>query len=250
MKIQCSHNDKTYQVDLASPIDISIPLIPGEGVNCFYAPPFSVEPVVAGDFIGSTQKGGPVNFYNFHINPHGNGTHTECVGHISKEKYTINRCLKEFHFIAQLITVTPRKAANGDLVITREEMRSKMNGDTKALIVRTQPNGPEKKTAQYSGTNPMYVHHDAIQYIVDNGVHHLVIDLPSVDKEEDGGALTAHKAFWHYPDKTAEYRTITEMVYIDNIIPDDLYLLNIQIASFEMDASPSKITIYDLTEIP
>ena len=46
-------------------------------------------PVVAGDFVGSTASGGPVNFFNIRVNPHGNGTHTECVGHIAREPYVL-----------------------------------------------------------------------------------------------------------------------------------------------------------------
>ena len=95
------------RIDLSEPLDISIPLRPGvKGVNAWYAPQFAAEPVVAGSFVGSTLKGGSVNFMNVSLNPHGNGTHTECVGHISTEPYTINQCLKTFFFSAELISTT------------------------------------------------------------------------------------------------------------------------------------------------
>src|ERR1041384_7046176 len=98
-------DSKTYRADLSAPLDLSIPLEEGlNAVNCFHAPPVQFEPVVAGSFIGSTALGGPVNFFNVKINPHGNGTHTECVGHIAEEKYTINQCLKKFHFTAKLVS--------------------------------------------------------------------------------------------------------------------------------------------------
>ena len=83
--------------------------------------------------------------------------------------------------------------------------------------------------------------------MVEQGVRHLLVDLPSVDREEDGGKLLAHKAFWQYPDNIRENCTITELIYADNIIKDGLYLLNIQIASFEIDVSPSKPVLYALT---
>ena len=83
-------------------IDISIPLVKDAvGPNCFYAPLFDASPVVAGDFIGDTSKGGSVNFFNVKINPHGNGTHTECVGHIARERIYINDVVKHRFFSAK-----------------------------------------------------------------------------------------------------------------------------------------------------
>ena len=38
--------------------------------------------------------------------------------------------------------------------------------------------------------------------------------------------------------------TITELIYVDGAILDGSYLLNLQIASFELDASPSKPVLY------
>ena len=35
-------------------------------------------------FTGSVAEGGSVNFRNIAFNPHGNGTHTECLGHITE----------------------------------------------------------------------------------------------------------------------------------------------------------------------
>ena len=78
------------------------------------------------------------------------------------------------------------------------------------------------------------------------GIDHLLIDLPSVDKESDGGKLLAHHAFWQYPFNTKTERTITEMIYVPNTIYDGTYLLNIQIASFENDASPSKPLLFQM----
>ncbi|MCB0558058.1 MAG: cyclase family protein, partial [Phaeodactylibacter sp.] len=71
-------------------------------------------------------------------------------------------------------------------------------------------------------------------------------DLPSVDREEDGGKLLAHRAFWSYPETPRTDCTITELIFVNNSIQDGLYLLNIMIASFEIDASPGKPVLYKL----
>ncbi len=251
MQITFTHKKETYQANLSRPLDISIPLETGENtVNCFYAPLMETAPVVAGDFIGSTEQGGLVNFLNLRLNPHGNGTHTECVGHIAKKKYTINQSLRNFHHIAKVVSLFPTKLENGDRVILKSQVEDVFKkGEVKAIIIRTLPNHPDKQARHYSGTNPPYVDHEAISYLVDGGIEHLLIDLPSVDREEDEGQLLAHKAFWQYPDKIREFATISELIYVKNEIKDGFYLLNLQIASFEIDVSPSKPVLYKLKRV-
>lgn len=241
-------NGKKYLTDFSKPLDISIPIKDGfENPNCFWAPQPEFYPVRTDSFVGSRAEGGLLNFFNVKINPHGNGTHTECVGHIAKEKYTINHCLNKFHFLCKLVSVFPIKTENGDRVIFRDQLEEIFNGNaTKSVAIRTMPNDELKLKTNYSGANPAYIHHEAISYLRDSGVEHLLIDLPSVDREEDGGKLLSHKAFWQYPDNVRENCTITEMIYAKNEIKDGLYLLNIQIASFELDVSPSKPILYEL----
>ncbi len=248
MQIELTRNHQRYRADLTRPLDISIPLREGlETVNCFYAPPLETAPVVAGDFIGSTAQGGAVNFLNVKINPHGNGTHTECVGHIAKEPYKINEALENFHFFAKLVSIYPQKTVIGNRVIFREQLVAALEDDVPAaVVIRTLPNDDLKLRTNYSGANPPYMHPEAITWLVEQGVEHLLIDLPSVDREEDGGKLLAHRAFWRYPDKIRTKSTITELIYVRNFVKDGLYLLNIQIASFEIDVSPSKPVLYAL----
>jgi len=249
MTIELFHQSIKYSVDLSEGYDISIPLNSEKaGPKCFYAPDFRVEPVVAGDFVGSTESGSPVNFKNIFINPHGNGTHTECAGHISSLPLTIHQCLKKFHFIARLISISPQSVENGDLIITEDLLQEQLGQSTDydTLIVRTLPNQESKLTRDYSGTNPSYFTTSAIQYINSLGIKHLITDLPSIDREEDGGALAGHKTFWDYPAFSDTSKTITEMVFAPDSIHDGLYFCNIQIASIESDASPSKVVLYKL----
>ena len=76
------------------------------------------------------------------------------------------------------------------------------------------------------------------------GVEHLLIDLPSVDKEKDDGQLLAHRAFWNHPDNPKRGSTITEFIYVDNKVVDGTYLLNLQVAPFHNDAAPSRPVLY------
>lgn len=238
-----------FQVDFNNPMDISIPLRKGlKNPNCYNSdvPDFST--IRSGGFIGSVALGGPCNHHKIVITPHGNGTHTECYGHISPDPdATINKCLKNFHFPACLITVRPRKTKDGNQLITCTDVIKRAgNKLSEALIIRTTPNTREKLTKQYSGTNPPYLEEGLARMLLDHKVSHLVVDLPSIDQENDGGRLLNHHEFWNYPQKPRIDCTITELAYIPDSIPDGNYLLNLQIFSIESDASPSKPVLYNL----
>ena len=241
-----------FEIDLSKPIDISIPLTnTDENPIAWYIDKPVIEPVVFGDWIGKVSEGkSSTNFNNIFFNPHGHGTHTECLGHITREFYSINQSLKQFFFLAELISVEPELQGE-DLVITKNQIENSLQGLTpEALIIRTLPNLETKKSLKYSNTNPPYLSEDAARFIRESGIKHLLIDLPSVDKEKDDGKLLAHKAFWNVTDVNnlnADARlecTITEMIYVPDDVQDGTYVLNLQIASFENDASPSKPVLY------
>lgn len=238
-----------FKVDLSAPIDISMPLHAGAGhASAWYVGPARFEPVRMGDWVGEVRSGAPVNFRTVILNPHGNGTHTECVGHISAEGYTINSCLKAFFFISRVISIEPALQASGDRVITLEQVKAVFTpGDCEALAIRTLPNTNEKLSRNYSDTNPAYLDPLAAAFLKDSGINHLLIDLPSVDKEKDAGKLLSHKAFWTYPEQPRLNATITELIYIPKAVHDGKYFMNIQIASLENDASPSKVLLFNVS---
>lgn len=250
--ITTEHN--TFSVNFTKPIDISLPLRNGEAnPNAFGIQEPVFTPFRAGSFIGSVAEGGACNCENILFNPHGNGTHTECIGHITKERVTINQTLKHFCALAALVSLQPERLSNGDTVITEKQIRSavkSLHTDVSALILRTLPNSPEKPFQRYSGTNPPYLTPEAAEALAVSGIRHFLTDLPSVDREDDGGKLSAHHAFWQYhPDSIYAPRydaTITEMVFVPDIVIDGIYFLNLQIAPIESDASPSKPLLYEL----
>ncbi|WP_418512389.1 cyclase family protein [Corallibacter sp.] len=249
MKATIETNSKKYKIDLKKPLDISIPLQASESnVNAWYQDAPKIEPVKDEDWIGSVAQGSSVNFNNIFFNPHAHGTHTECVGHITKKVHSINQNLKQFFFLAEVVTVAPEKL-DDDFVISKKQLQFALgNKKREALVIRTIPNMTDKTSKQYSNTNPTYLLEEAAIYLREKGVKHLLIDLPSVDKEKDEGKLLAHHAFWNTAGRPRLDATITEFIFVPNSVLDGTYFLNIQIAPFENDASPSKPVLYQILE--
>jgi arylformamidase len=251
MLANIEHKGKKYQANLNEPIDISIAVSPN-GPRAWYVEPARISPVINQFFRGAVKIGGSVNFNNVSFNPHGHGTHTENVGHIARENYYISESIDQYFFIAELITVLPETnnsteewSKPGDKVITLNSIQKALkNKNCEALIVRTQPNVLDKKTKNYSDTNFPYFERGALLWMRNIGILHLLTDLPSVDRESDGGILQAHHEFWNYPLAPRLNATITEFIYVEDKVKDGEYLLNLQVASFRNDAAPSRPVLY------
>ncbi len=244
--------DVQNYIDTSKPLDISIPLSNNEeNPKAWYVDTPVFEPVRTELYTGSVAEGGSVNFRDISFNPHGHGTHTECLGHITEQVHSINKTLTTFFFKANLITLNPieRENEDGELdrVITIDLLEDNML-NAEALIIRTNPNGTDKKHRNYSSTNPIYFDVECARKMIKAGVKHILIDLPSVDRENDNGELAFHHAFWEVPQNPNFERTITELIYVNDSILDGSYILNFQLAPFENDASPSRPVLYEIEQ--
>ena len=237
-------NDREF-INTLKPIDLSIELKAQEqSLKAWGQGNPKIETVRDDNFIGSVAEGGVVNFKNIFFNPHAHLTHTECCGHITKEFHSVNDSLNRYFFNAQLVTVEPEKI-NTDSVITLQQIRDlDLNENTEAVVIRTLPNNEYKKSCTYTGTNPPYIDSRIAQFLIDRGVEHLLVDLPSVDKEQDDGVLAFHHAFWNVPENPNKTRTITEFIFVPSNVEDGLYILNLQMSAFCNDASPSRPILY------
>ena len=245
-----AENMRLYLNDLAfietnEPLDISLSLQANEkNVRAWYVDPPRFEPVRTKEFTGSVTEGGSTNFRDIYFNPHGHGTHTECCGHITPEVFSVNERLKTYFFKATLISIQPEKLENGDQVIFAHQFPSDLDKTFgEALIIRTLPNENDKHSKNYSATNPPYLDISCMEIIQILGVQHLLIDLPSVDRESDEGKLVFHHSFFNVPAQP-NFKTITEMIFVNDEISDGNYILELQFAPFENDASPSRPVLY------
>ena len=58
--------------------------------------------------------------------------------------------------------------------------------------------------------------------------------------------LLSHNAFWNTDGEIRMDATITEFIFVPNSVKDGEYLLNLMIAPFENDATPSKPILYEI----
>ena len=273
MKLNYTIDTVNYQMDTEQAFSIAIPLkFNAEQPNHFAAEVASKMALQGGSFIGDTKRGGSCNVDSITLAPHCNGTHTESIAHIVHQEVNIGQNINNGFVVCQLISVQPVNASNtqdsylpelehSDIVIDLDSLKSQLSDEKlntiEALIIRTLPNSNNKLSCIYNQKNqPPFLTHEAISWIADSGIKHLLVDMPSIDKMHDDGQLSNHHIYWQVEpnsrllnDQSRIDRTITEMIYAADGIKDGLYCLNLQIPAFELDAAPSRPILYPLTKI-
>jgi arylformamidase len=257
------------RVDLTSPVSLAIDLdFTGRQPRHFGAPPATSRPFAVPGFSGSVAHGASCNCQALTLIPHCNGTHTECVGHLTREPLDAHRVAPLGLLPALLVSIEPVDAATsrestdpapqpGDQLITGHALASSWNAAAaiapRALVIRTLPNTPTKQHQDYSDSTPPYLTRAAANLLVERGIEHLVVDLPSIDRSHDAGRLTAHRIFFGLPpgsvtlaQATRAGATVTELAYIPDTAPDGPYLLELQVPALGGDAVPSRPLLYRL----
>lgn len=257
-------------VDLSQPHDLSVELdFHGPQARHFGAPPAASRPYAIPGFPGSVAHGASCNCDSITLIPHCNGTHTECAGHLTREPLHAQRVVPRTLLPALLLSVKPARAGQtlegsdpaplaDDLLVTRSALEAAWPMRppflARALVIRTLPNEPGKRTRDYTDTTPAYLTREAARYIVERGIEHLVVDLPSIDRAHDEGRLTAHRLFFGLPaaDSTLSHCaraqcTVTELAYVADAAADGAYLMQLQVPAINGDAVPSRPLLYRLS---
>jgi len=272
LTLEFTIRDRRWTVDARAPHDLAIPLnFHGPQPSFFSETRAASRPLQTEGYTGDVALGASCNCSVYSFAPHCHGTHTEGVGHLTRDGMPVVRLTPVPPTLAVLLTVRPeplstvpgtrpRTFGAEDPVVTRTALAAAagrwLNDPWAALVVRTLPNDPAKRYRQYEGDCPApYFTEDAMHWIVEREVSSLVVDLPSLDRAADGGALAAHRVFWGLSPGVFEARharrphaLVTELAYVPDALPDGLYLLDLQVAAFEADAAPSRPVLYPLAE--
>jgi kynurenine formamidase len=208
----------------------------------------------------SSQSG--CNVSEITIIPHCHGTHTEAKAHVDDYGATIDQippplgvpctvvsiCSNRFDEIDETY---PIHVDAGEQVISQTELKKKLLNVPKkylqALVLRTLPNDESKKYRIYHDLNtyPFFTT-EAIKYIRNLSVQHLLVDTPSIDRLKDNGKLPNHLSFWNRESESKntqgpfyQQSTITELIYAPNLIKDGFYYLYLCYPMLKTDAVPS-----------
>ena len=255
-------------IDLSQPFDLSVEIdFDGAQVRHFGAPRASSRPYSVPGFSGSVARGASCNCDSISVIPHCNGTHTESAGHLTREPLHAQRIVPRGLLPALLLSVKAVPASqtaessdpvpqSEDSLVTRSALQTawpELPFTARALVIRTLPNEPGKRTRDYTDITPPYLTREAAQYLVERGIEHLVVDLPSIDRGHDEGRLTAHRLFFGLsPGEAALARakrsqcTVTELAYVPDDGADGPYLLQLQVPAINGDAVPSRPLLYRL----
>jgi len=272
MKITIELADKCYQVNTDFAFNAAIELaFNASQPNHFSANKASSTPMQAGSFIGDTEQGGSCNVNELQFNPHCNGTHTETIAHIcdrsAERSLPISAIQMPVLMPCPLISITPEPALTSDedytptlkkddMLITKKQLAKGLstysNDQLQAVAIRTLPNSSVKLTSAYGEDNqPAFFSRDAVLYLNERGVEHLIVDIPSIDRLHDDGLLTCHHLFWqvmegsHQPTLNSLInKTITELAYFNEQIADGFYFISLQTPAFVNDAAPSRPVLY------
>ena len=269
MQARVAVDGRELGVDLSSPADLALALdFAGPQPRHFGAPRAGSRPFEVPGFRGSVERGASCNCELITLIPHCNGTHTECAGHLTRERLDACRVAPFGLLPALLLSVRPEPAAPAgestlpppqasDLLITRRALERAIPPDApfapRALVIRTLPNTPDKRVRDYSAHTPPYLSLEAAQWLVSQGILHLVVDVPSIDRAHDEGRLTAHRTFFGLPAGSTQLAaamraaaTVTELAFIPDTVPDGAYLLELQVPALSGDAVPSRPLLYRL----
>jgi arylformamidase len=257
------------RVDLAAGQSLALPQgFDGAQPRWFNTPPAHATPVALPGFSGAVATGASCNCQTLHLTPHCDGTHTECAGHLTRAPLHVIDVAPQELLPALLLSVQPEAAAHSgetsepaprasDSLITRRALAAAWPGDEPfaplALVIRTLPNSAGQ-AGRYRAREPAaYLSREAAEFIVARGILHLVLDVPSADRADDGGRLCAHRIFFGLPPGSTALRdvqrpeaTITELAYAEDTAPDGHCLLMLQLPALRGDAVPSRPLLYRL----
>ncbi|MCU0760341.1 MAG: cyclase family protein [Steroidobacteraceae bacterium] len=268
------------RIDLGSAVSLARPLaFDGGDPLHFGAPAPRRRALQLPGFSGEVARGASCNCATLELTPHCNGTHTESVAHLVLEPLDACEVAPLEPLPALLLSLAPCSAGDtdedsdpvprpGDRLLTRGALRAAwpahMPFEPRALVLRTGP--PTFSAAPVRGPTlpavpqpspedavPPYLSRQLVTELVERGVEHLVVELPSIDRSHDEGRLCGHRLFFGLPPgsvRLAEARragcTITEFAQVPVQLADGPCALQLTTPRIAGDAVPSRPLLYRL----
>jgi kynurenine formamidase len=240
----------------------------GMGPRHFGVPAPSSAPYSTGSFSGSVATGASVNCSTVTLTPHCQMTHTESVAHLTREAGDAWRVVPRGLLPAVVVSVIPEPASESnestdpqpwatDSLISKRRLRAAWPMarmvDPVAAVIRTLPNDLGKRTRDYTELVPPYLTREAVEWLVEKRIEHLILDVPSLDRTHDDGHLVGHRLFFGLPpgshargDAARSRATVTELAFIPDEVHDGPCILALAVPAIGGDAVPSQPIVYPL----
>jgi len=247
----CDGNHRRFSLGEPLPVSREVRFQPEtKASNAFYLPMIYSKTVeFEGQFIGDVERGGSCNVDTLCFTPH-NITHLETSAHIlapsSKPAYVSDINPAHLEGIVLLIDLSKNNSLDGSGVpgdkagslvavdmIAHKLRKNKLPISMLALKTRSSLLAEDY---DFSGKNFLAVSPEAARLVhdytmtipqgenesTDLRIHCLLLDLPSIDPESDGGKLSAHRNFFGLPatgieGEDLEKRALVELAYFNNL---------------------------------
>jgi kynurenine formamidase len=256
-------NDKTRAFRLTEPAPVSreVDFFPvTKAPNGFSLPRISRKTFVYKDkFIGNVGEGGACNVDILNYVPHGL-THIETSAHIlmqDENAVTIKDIpVQNLSGLVYLLDITDIDAEAGRSVRWQdvEAKLKKITLPIRMLALKTQASLQPRDT-DFSGKDFLYLSPETAEKLHDfkPRINCLLLDLPSIDRESDGGKLAAHRHFFGLPQKGCrwedkEKRTLVELAWFSDL-QEGYYYAFITPQRFQTNAVSTGIVFHPLLEI-
>lgn len=270
MRIRLEMDQASWSVDLERAVSCAIEQrFDAHQPSAFGLPAARSAPSQLNGWVGDLSAGSPVRCHTVTLTPHDNGTHTESARHIGLEAPSPAQCVGAGLFPCALLRVEPTAlvdsresvrtpmAEEGDAVVTSASLQAAaarvgLRALPPALLIALQPPDATRASKRWGADTP-YLTREAVVWLAESGVTHLLLELPSIDRLHDGGWVDNHRLWWSHPaPPTAEptQRTITEMVSVPPSANEGLWLLHLSVAPWDEDAAPSHPWLLPLLPAP
>ena len=215
-----------------------------KGSGAFHLPKLSTSPFeVSGVFIGDVEQGGSCNVDILHLSPH-KLTHLQTETHIISEGTNISDLglIEGFALVVDLsgwmglekdetLDSNGRKSTNSISVAQLQYAVDEAIGQVLSpeqrfnlLAIKTRLS-LDREDTDYTGRDPLHLEPEVAQFIHDyheivgnpgRQIQTLILDLPSIDREDDGGLLLAHRNYFGIKDgkSQGEKRSLVEFAYL------------------------------------
>ena len=229
---------------------------------------------IGGGRVLRVEDGASVNCDGLHLHPHGDGCHAESVAHVLPADDA--RALAGRAMLAAtppllcgllLDVATEPLGATGeryaglhdaaDRVLARRALERAwqdaravaLDLPVEALLLRVY-RPPLAESFDFSGSAAPYPTAEALDLLVGLGARWLIVDLPSIDREDDGGSTPNHRRWWgldggdgHALDGPPALRGIVELARFPAALPAGPVAVALGLAPIESDAVPAGLRV-------